>query len=85
MWHKECNVYFEIIWTKKPQILYGRCNQEPHVKVLQAGVFSVSQLSTIPIHNSVALHTSVTSRKDITYNIWERVKILKLFQETFWH
>lgn len=58
MWHEECNIYFEIIWTKK-KTLYGRCNQESHIKKLQAGMFSVSELSTIPVHNSEALHTSV--------------------------
>lgn len=41
--------------------VYGRCNQELQVKVLQIGMFSVSQLSTIPIHNRMAL-TSVLTR-----------------------
>lgn len=62
VWHKECNVYSEIIWTKE-KLLYGRCNQEPHVKVLQAGMFSVSQLPTIPIHNSLALHTKCSEKR----------------------
>lgn len=65
VWHKECNIYFEIICTKE-KLVYGRCNQEPHDKVLQAGMFSVSQLTTIPIHNSVALHISA-----LTSVVWK--------------